>query len=73
MVQAIKLKYVVYYNHAIFNSKTNKYETNGGTYNSLSEAKANRWKCEKCQYQIGTYDKLVLHKNEYQNNNCLIK
>jgi len=64
MVQAIKLKYAVYYNHAIFNSKT-KYEINGCTYNSLSEAKENRWKCEKCQYQIGTYNKLVLHKNQY--------
>ena len=65
MVQTIKLKYAVYYNHAIFNSKTKKYETNGCTYNSLSEAKTNRWKCEKCQYQIGTYNKLVLHKNQY--------
>jgi hypothetical protein len=65
MSRATKLKYIVNYNHATFNSKTKKYETKEGTYDSLKEVKANRWRCEKCQYQIGIYDKLILHKNEY--------
>ncbi len=65
MSQAIKLRYIVNYNHAIFNSKTKMYETSERTYNSLREAKANKWKCEKCQYQVGTYNKLILHKTEY--------
>ena len=65
MSQVIKLKYVVNYNHAIFNSKTKKYETNECTYSNLKEAKANRWKCEKCQYAVGTHEKLVLHKNQH--------
>lgn len=65
MRQATKLKYIVNYSHATFNSKTMKYQTNGDTYDNLKEAKANRWRCEKCQYQVGTYSKLILHKNEY--------
>lgn len=63
--QPIKLKYIVNYAHAIFNYETKKYETDKCRYNSLTEAKANRWKCEKCQYRVGTYKKLILHKNEY--------
>ena len=41
------------------------YETNERTYNSPREAKANKWKCEKCQYHVGTYNKLIRHKAEY--------
>jgi hypothetical protein len=40
MSQATKLKYIVNYNHATFNSKTRKYETNEDTYDNLKEAKA---------------------------------
>ena len=64
MHKPVKLRYVVNYDHAIFNSNIKKYQTNKCTYNSLREAKANRWKCEKCQYQVGAYNKLILHKNE---------
>jgi hypothetical protein len=65
MSQATKLKYIINYNHATFNPKTKKYETKQGTYDSLKEVKANQWRCEKCQYQVGTYNKLIIHKSEY--------
>jgi hypothetical protein len=65
MPQGSKLKYAVNYNHATFNYKTRKYETKEGAYLSLREAKANCWRCEKCQYLFGTFNKLMLHKNEY--------
>jgi hypothetical protein len=65
MSKAIKLKYLINYNYATFNTKTMKYETKQEIYNTLKEAKANRWRCEKCQYLVGTYNRLVLHKNEH--------
>lgn len=65
MSQATKLKYIVNYNHATFNTKTRKYETNEDAYDNLKEANAHRWRCERCQYKVGTYSKLIPHKNEY--------
>ena len=65
MYQETKLKYIINYNHAVFNSETKKYETKQVAYDSLKEAKANRWRCEKCQFQVGIYKKLLLHKNKY--------
>ena len=64
MSRSIKLKYMVNYNHAIFNHETKKYQNNNCIYNSLREAKANKWRCEKCQYQAGAYNKLILHKDQ---------
>jgi len=64
MSQIIKLKYKVNYNHAIFNYRTKKYESKEATYHSLGEAKANQWKCEKCQWLFGTFKKLTVHKIE---------
>jgi hypothetical protein len=65
MSQVARLKYKVYYHDAIFNYKTKKYESNDGTaYSSRSEAKANQWKCEKCQFMVGSFKKLVVHKVE---------
>lgn len=64
MCPAIKLKYMINYNHATYNYVTEKYQAKEDTYLNLKEAKANRWRCEKCQYRGGTFNTLLLHKNE---------
>jgi len=65
MSKIIKLKYKVNYNDAIFNYKTQKYESKEATYCSLREAKAHQLKCQKCQSLFGTLKKLAIHKKEY--------
>lgn len=65
MSQVVKLKYKAYYNNTFFNYKTNKYESEDGySYSSRGEAKSNQWKCEKCQFMVGSFKKLAVHKVE---------
>lgn len=66
-----KLKYALNYDPPAYNYKTKKYEHKDGIYLSFKEARANRWKCEKCGTLFGNLPKLKQHKIEYhsyQNN-----
>jgi len=57
-----KLKYKVNYNHSLYNFKTKQYESKEATYISYKEARANQWKCEKCQIMFATLKDLKIHK-----------
>ena len=54
MIDPDKLKYKVNYNHSLYNFKTGRYESKEAIYISYKQARANQWKCEKCQGLLPT-------------------
>jgi hypothetical protein len=53
-----KLKYKVNYDPPTYNYKTKQYEHKEGVYLSYEQARANRWKCEKCGCLFGNLPSL---------------
>ena len=59
-----KLKYKVNYNQTLYNFKTKQYESKETTYINYKEARANQWRCEKCNETFATLKELKHHKIE---------
>jgi len=49
MKDVAKLKYKINYNAVFYNFKTKRYESREAIYPNYEQARANQWKCEKCQ------------------------
>jgi hypothetical protein len=60
-----KLKYKINYNAATYNFKTKQFEGKEVSYLTFEQARANQWKCEKCQKLHPNLKELKLHKLEY--------
>jgi hypothetical protein len=60
-----KLKYKINYNRVSYDFKTKKYGSGEDSYLTYEQARANRWKCEKCQNPLANLKELKLHKLEY--------
>ena len=65
VIDVTKLKYKVNFNPSVYNLRTKKYESKEATYPSYEQARANQWKCEKCQKLFSTLKELRGHKIEY--------
>ncbi|HZE78913.1 MAG TPA: hypothetical protein VE089_10240 [Nitrososphaeraceae archaeon] len=65
MKERIKLKYKINYNLATYNFKTKQYENKEMSYPTFEHARANQWRCDKCQKLFPTIKELKLHKLEY--------
>ena len=65
MQDITKLKYKINYNCVSYNFKTKKYESPDASYLNYEQARANQWKCEKCQRLFANLKELKLHKLEY--------
>jgi hypothetical protein len=62
-VDLTKAKYKINYNPVNYNNNTGMYESGSETFSRYEEAKANQWKCEKCNdLRFGTFKKLKEHK-----------
>jgi hypothetical protein len=59
-----KLRYKVNYDPPTYKYNTKKYEHKEGVYPNYEEARANRWKCEKCSSLFGNLPRLRQHKIE---------
>jgi len=65
MKDVSKLKYKINYNAVFYNFKTKRYESREAIYPNYEQARANQWKCEKCQKLLANLKELKLHKLEY--------
>jgi hypothetical protein len=65
MKERTKLKYKINYNLATYNFKTKQYENKEMSYLTFEQARANQWRCDKCQKLFPTIKELKLHKLEY--------
>jgi formylmethanofuran dehydrogenase subunit E len=65
MKERTKLKYKINYNLATYNFKTKQYENKEMSYHTFEQARANQWRCDKCQKLFPTIKELKLHKLEY--------
>lgn len=65
MKDVAKLKYKINYNPVFYNFKTKRYESREAIYSTYEQARANQWKCEKCQKLLANLKELKLHKLEY--------
>ena len=57
-------KYELNFNMPLFNFKTKQYEGNERKYDTYSEARMTKWKCEKCTKTFQSYKLLFHHKTE---------
>ena len=57
-------KYIVNFNMPSYNASTGLYEDNDSKYQSYSEARSHKWKCEKCSQTYPSYKLLCEHKTE---------
>jgi hypothetical protein len=64
MKERTKLKYKINYN-LTYNFKTKQYESREISYSSYEEARANQWRCNKCEKLFPTIKGLKQHKLEY--------
>ena len=65
MKERTKLKYKINYNLATYNFKTKQYENKEMSYLTFEQARANQWRCDKCQKLFPTIKEFKLHKLEY--------
>ena len=65
MKDVAKLKYKINYNAVFYNFKTKRYESREAIYLTYEQARANQWKCEKCQISLANLKDLKLHKVEH--------
>ena len=56
-------KYKLNYNLAMYDIFTGFYENNENKYQNFSEARDNKWKCEKCFKTYRNYKMLADHKS----------
>ncbi|MDW0316144.1 MAG: hypothetical protein QN716_12300, partial [Nitrososphaeraceae archaeon] len=63
-IDSSKLRYKVNYNPINFNNDTRMYKTGSQLYNRYEQARANQWKCEKCNNRFATFRKLRQHKSQ---------
>ena len=61
----IKLKYKVNHNPIYYNPQTKRFESKEACYLNYEQARANQWKCDKCQKMLANLKELKLHKLEY--------
>jgi hypothetical protein len=57
-------KYKINFNMPRYSAKIKLYETEDGRYQSFSEARMYKWKCEKCFRTFSNYELLFGHKTE---------
>jgi hypothetical protein len=65
MKERTKLKYKINHNSITYNFKTKKYGGGESSYLTFEEARANQWRCEKCQKLLPRLKELKLHKLEF--------
>lgn len=58
------IKYRVNHNPILYNHRTKKYEVGERIFHSYSDAKANQWKCDKCDVSFSSFKELKVHKND---------
>jgi hypothetical protein len=60
-----KLKYRINFNGVMYNFKTKQYDSKESTYLTFEQARANQWRCDKCEKLLPNLKELKLHKIEY--------
>ena len=49
----------------MYNFKTKQYDSKESTYLTFEQARANQWRCDKCEKLLPNLKELKLHKIEY--------
>lgn len=62
IIDFAKQKYKINYNPVNYNPLTGLYESGSATYIGFKQAKAIKWKCEKCSARFATFKELKNHK-----------
>ncbi len=57
-------RYELNFNMPTFNIRTKQYENDKRKYETYSEARMIKWKCEKCSKTFQTYKMLYKHKTD---------
>jgi len=63
-IDRAKLKYKINYNPVTFNFSNKTYENGSEVYSKYEYARANHWKCDKCDFRCTSFRKLKEHKVE---------
>jgi formylmethanofuran dehydrogenase subunit E len=65
MRETTKLKYKINYNATNYNFKTRQFDSKEVSYLTFEQARANHWRCDKCEKLFPNLKELKLHKIEY--------
>ena len=58
------IKYKVNHNPVTYDHRTKKYRVGKDAFGSYKDARAKRWKCEKCRHAFSSFKELRTHKND---------
>ena len=63
-VNLAKLKYRINYNPINYDIQLGMYNTESDNHIRYEDARANQWRCDKCDGTFSTFRKLKLHKSQ---------